>query len=57
MTEDQKTELAKRWDDYLRKAEKERLSGSIRIAESYESSAAKVEEQLQREDVDPRDYI
>jgi hypothetical protein len=57
ITEERRKWLAQMWQQHLRDAEKERLAGHDRIADSYENSAARIETELAREDVDPREYL
>lgn len=56
MTPQRKKELFDKYFKFDREAERERNAGNILIADSYERSMARIEEELQRNDVDLNDY-
>jgi len=56
MTEAQKKTLCAEWHRLQAEMGKARNRDQVRLANSYERTIARIEDQLQKEDVDPVDY-
>lgn len=56
MTEERKLRLCKEWHRLTREMEKARNADNVGLANSYENSLCRIEEQLMRDDIDPVDY-
>ena len=57
MTEQKAQELSTEWKRLHREMEKAERRGEMLIAASYENSIARIERELEAQDIDPRDYI